>query len=89
MIIFEFTKYGEKKFGKLTKETQKRIIQKFQELKAHEDIFSVLKKLHDVIPATHRLRIGNYRLILELIIQNKEEIKFRILDAGHRKEIYR
>ncbi len=89
MIIFVFTKKAEKRFLSLSKKVQTQILTKLKGLKSHTDIFSVLKKLHHFEPATHRLRIGSHRLILELNTQNKEAVKFLVLDVGHRKEIYK
>lgn len=89
MIKFVFTAKAEKKFFRLQKKNQDRIIEKLQLLKKHPEILSVLKKLIDFEPATHRLRIGNYRLILMLDKQNKSDFNFLILDVGHRSEIYR
>lgn len=74
---------------KLPKTVQQRILEKLRELKTHDDIFSVLKRLTDFEPATHRLRVGNYRLILGLQLQETEGCTFLVLDAGHRKDIYR
>ena len=62
---------------------------KLKELKRHEDLFQLLKRLHNFEPATHRLRVGSYRLILELKNQNVESLEFWILDVGDRKDIYR
>jgi len=76
-------------FRELSPDTQKRILQKLQMLKNHPDVFSVVGKLHDIYPATHKLRIGNYRLILELKDNTKSDTLFHILRAGHRKDIYR
>lgn len=73
---------------KLPKDVQGRILQKLLFLKEHKDIFTVLRKLSDFEPATHRLRVGNYRLILQFIGQEKSEMDFLILDVGHRKAIY-
>lgn len=89
MISFAFTKFAEKRFLKLPKSTRERVVNKLKELKNHDDIFGILKTLYDFEPATHRLRIGNFRLILELKKHEKSVIEFLILDIGHRKDIYR
>lgn len=89
MVTFIFTKHGEQSFLKLSKSVQGRCFERLRELKSHEDIFSVVKRLHHLEPATHRLRIGNYRFILELRTQKKNAVEFWILDTGHRKDIYR
>lgn len=88
MVVFTFTKYGQKRFYKLSKLLQDRIIKKLQQLKKHQDILSVLKPLYNFEPATHRLHIGDYRVILELKIQKIEYFEFYILDIGHRRDIY-
>ncbi len=89
MVSFVFTKYAEKGFRKLPVSVQKRILDKLKLLKGHPDIFSVAKVLHDLKPATHRLRVGSYRLILELKEQKKGQIIFWILKAEHRRNVYR
>lgn len=89
MVYFTFTKYSGKCFYKLPKSIQKRILDKLKSLKEHEDIFLVLKKLINFEPATHRLRVGNYRLILELKLQGEKKMEFLVLDVGHRKDIYK
>lgn len=85
MNNFIFTVFAEKKLQKLQKTDQNRIISKLKELKQHPNIFSVLSSLIDFKPATHRLRIGNQKLILT----QKNEKTFIILDLGHRKDIYK
>jgi len=57
MNIFIFSKKAEKDFLKLEKNTQERILEKLKELKNHLNLISVLKKVVDLEPATHRLRI--------------------------------
>lgn len=89
MIAFIFTKQTQKAFSKLSKSVQKRVIEKLEELRTHDDILSILKRLINFEPATHRLRIGDYRLILALRDQTEKDFEFYVLDIGHRKDIYR
>lgn len=84
MNHFIFTKFAKRKFEKLSPEIQEYILEKLRELKKYKNLGTHLKKLKDVEPATHRLRIGNYRLIMEW----KTKTRFIVLDVGHRKEIY-
>lgn len=84
MIVFTFTDKSLKIFIKLEKKTRERIAEKLNKLKSHSDIFSVLKTVTNLEPATHRLKIGNYRLLL----MQKSENEFLILKLGHRSEIY-
>lgn len=85
MNRFVFTRLAEKRLQKLESSAQQRIVEKLKTLKKHPDILSALKPLHDFAPATHRLRLGVYRLILE----HKGKREFWILDVGHRRDIYR
>ena len=84
MATFIFTKYAEKHLHALDTKVQNRILLKLKELKKHKRITTILKPLRDVKPATHRLRIGDYRLIL----QQEEEETFVVLDIGHRSKIF-
>jgi len=85
MITFEFSVSAKKVFIKLELKRQERIINKLKSLKDHPNISQVLGTLTDFSPATHRLRIGSFRLILE----QKSAKKFLILDLGHRRSIYK
>lgn len=89
MNQFVFTKKAERKFYCMPKPVQERILTKLRSLKSHPDLLSILKRLHHLEPASHRLRIGNYRLILELKIQNNEELVFCVLDLDDRKDVYK
>ena len=89
MVVFVFSKFADKRLKKLARSEQDRIIIKLQELKQHPDVLSILKPLHNFEPATHRLRVGNYRLILQLIQTSSHQEEFIVLDVGHRRDIYR
>lgn len=89
MIKFIFAKDGKKKFLNLEKDIQDRILFKLRNFNNHTNIFSVLVKMKDCDHSTHRLRIGNYRIVLFLKNQQKNNYKFIIVDIGHRREIYR
>ena len=88
MIIFKFTKLGAITLKALPPDIQKRILGKLLALKDHPDIFSVAYRLELLAPATHKLRIGSYRLLLELKHSDKSSAVFHVLRAGHRKDIY-
>ena len=89
MVTFIFTKQAAKAYERIPKTVKARVSEKLKELKTHDDIFSILKRLENFKPATHRLRIGNYRLILELWEQTDKNSIFWVLDIGHRKDIYK
>jgi mRNA-degrading endonuclease RelE of RelBE toxin-antitoxin system len=82
---FVFTPLAERKFRKLERMLQERVRLKLRELKRHDDIGSVLKPMTNFRPATHRLRIGQYRVILQRI----SEHEFLVIDIGNRSDIYR
>jgi mRNA-degrading endonuclease RelE of RelBE toxin-antitoxin system len=85
MPLFELTSLALKKFQKLAPDIQLRIKNKTVSIKDHPDFFVLLESLKNFTPATHRLRIGNYRLILQYMGNDQ----FLVLDLGHRRDIYR
>lgn len=88
MVTFVFSRFAQKKFSRLGSSIQERIIEKLKELKTHPEILSTLKPLHNFKPATHRLRVGDYRLILQLTSHINTNYEFLVLDVGHRRDIY-
>lgn len=85
MPEFEFTHYSEKQFNALPQSVQIRILEKLKQLKNHPDFRSIAKTLVNLSPATHRIRIGKYRILLEKI----NEEKYLILKLAERSQIYR
>ncbi len=88
MVIFIFTEKGKETLRSFGSEDQERILKKLEVLKQHPDIFSVLIHLHNLPPATHRLRVGPFRLLLRLDSQEKSKTTFRVMKVGNRKNIY-
>lgn len=78
-IIFE--KKAIDFLNKLEKELKERIWNKLQQCK--EDPFHFLEHLEDI--NGFKLRVGDYRLIIDIDNQNKI---IHVLKAGHRKNIY-
>lgn len=62
--MFFFTKHAEDQLRKLTPSTQDRIISKLQAIK-NATISPDIKRMKDSSIITHRLRIGDYRLLLQ------------------------
>lgn len=89
MIKFTFNKIAQKLFLKLSSLDQERVRNKLTQLKNHENIFTVLVKLKNFTNATHRIRIGNLRLVLLLKHQEDDNIEFTVIKIGHRREIYK
>ncbi len=85
MHKFLFTKYSHSLFIELEPSVKERIEQKLKWLKNHPKILSILRPLKSYEPASYRLRVGNYRLI----IHQESKNKFTVVDIGHRKNIYK
>lgn len=81
---FRYTRKAKRLFEKLDPETQKRIQRKFEQLHNHLSLYSLLEPLTEFDPATHRLRIGEYRALLADVGGGE----FLILKVGHRSTIY-
>ncbi len=81
--MFVFTIYSEKKLKKFTPNVREYVVLKLKNI-SHWKIDWNFRALHNFSPATHRLRIGDYRLILK-----KESSTYIVLDIGHRKNIYK
>lgn len=88
MVQFFLTEKGKNSFDIVPPEIQLRIRKKISSLQSHPAIFKILFPVYDIAPASHRLRIGKYRLLLELKKNDKSGITFHILKVGHRKDIY-
>ena len=81
---FIFTKYAEKQFKKLDPSIQGRIIEKLKYFKKPQNIQNHIKIVYNLSPATHRIRIWEYRLLVEI-----EKAIVTIYKIAHRKEIYK
>ena len=83
---FLFTKKALKDLECLEKKVQTMIIAKLEILKNETLLKAHLRAVRNLHPATHRIKIGSYRVLLE---HNTCENKHLILKLGHRKEVYR
>lgn len=89
MNTFKFTNKARKDFTKLPLKGQERIKTKLTQLKIHNNLGSILKPLDNLDPATHRLRIGSIRILLQANLKKDSDSKIIILKIGHRKDIYK
>ena len=78
-LIFE--KRALQELNKLSKEIKKRIWNKLQECK--EDPFRFLEHLEEI--KGFKLRVGNYRVIIDVNIPAKT---LNVIRLGHRKNVY-
>ena len=77
-----FTDTSRKQFIKLEKDVQERIITALERIRIRPE--SYVKKL--VGDPGYRLRVGDYRVILDI---QKSELIILVIKIGHRKNIYK
>jgi len=77
-----FTDTSRKQFRKLDKVIQERIIKSLERIRIRPESF--VKKL--VGDPSYRLRVGDYRIILDI---QKSELVILVIKIGHRKNIYK
>lgn len=85
MPRFVYTKFAQKQFEQLDAVVQERVRKKLNWLKSHEHFESLLTRLQDVDETTYKLRVGNYRILLD---RCEEKDQYVILDVDHRSRIY-
>ena len=81
MYRIEFSKTAKKQLLKLKNDVQKRVISTLERIKTRP--YPHLKKL--VGSPFFRLRIGEYRAILEI---HEDDMSVVVIEVGHRKNIY-
>ncbi len=82
MYNIEFSELSKKQFLKLPKDVQKRIKNTLNRIRIRP--FYYVKKL--VGSVAHSLRVGNYRIILDI---SSNKLLILVLEIGHRKNIYK
>mgnify|MGYP003957501897 FL=1 len=81
---FVFTNKANKQYSKLDSQTQIRIKDKLLLLKQDGSLLKKnLKSVVNLLPATHRIRVGSYRLLL-----SEDNNGFIILKVAHRSQVY-
>ena len=78
-----FSPLAQKKFGKLTKKMQGRIISSLKRIRIRPESF--VKKLVGY-DSLYRLRVGEYRVILEI---DGNKLIILVVTLGPRKSIYK
>ena len=77
-----FTDTSKKQFKKLDRDTQERIIKALERIRIRPEAH--VKKL--VGDLGYRLRVGDYRVILDIY---NDELIILVIKIGHRKNIYK
>ena len=85
MYQIKFKASADKRFSKLPKEVQIRIIQKLEFFLSQPDPLIFAEILTNPRIGTYRFRVGDYRVVFDL--EDNEIIV--IVDIDHRKDIYR
>ena len=76
-----FSDLALKQLRKLDREMRQRIITTIERIRIRPDTY-IRKLIGDV---GYRLRVGNYRVILDI---DKEQLVILILRIGHRRNVY-
>ena len=77
-----FTDTSRKQFKKFEKDIQERIIKAIERIRIRPEAH--IKKL--VGDPGYRLRVGEYRIILDI---EKEKLIILVIKIGHRKNVYK
>lgn len=85
MYQIKFKASADKRFSKLSKDIQIRIIQKLEFFLSQPDPLIFAEILTNPRIGTYRFRIGDYRVVFDL--EDMEIIM--IVDVDNRKDIYR
>lgn len=83
---FVFSQYALKQFKKFPESNQNKIKEKLFFWQNQENSLYFAKRLINFDLATHRFRIGDYRLLAKL---EDQDLVILILKVGHRKDVYR
>lgn len=84
MYQIRFKSSADKRFSKLPKNVQIRIIQKLEFFLSQSDPLLYAEFLTNHRIGTYRFRVGDYRVVFDL-----ENETIMIVDIDHRKDIYR
>lgn len=83
MFNVKFTPRGAKEFKKISPEWQDRLSRKLKYFANQEDPIKLSKSLTNLLPATHRFRVGDYRVAFFI-----EKDTIYVDRIGHRREVY-
>lgn len=83
MFDINFTPRGTKEFRKIDREWQDRLFKKLKYFANQEDPIKFSKSLTNLLPATHRFRVGDYRIAFYI-----EQNTIFVDRIGRRKEVY-
>ena len=82
--IIHFTQSATLDIKRLDAVIQKRLGKKLQQIIALDDVAPLMKRLQGNLEGTCRIRLGEYRLLFDLVGNH-----ITILRVQHRKDVYR
>ena len=85
MYQIEFKASADKRFSKLPKNIQIRIVQKLEFFLSQPEPLFYAEILTNPRIGTYRFRIGDYRIVFDL----EDNQTIMIVDVDHRRDIYR
>lgn len=83
MFEVKFTPKGARDLEKLPKNLQVRVIKKLNFYASQDDPIKSSKSLVNLPPATHRFRVGDYRIAFYI-----SQSTIYVDRIGHRREVY-
>ena len=83
-MYFTFSESAKKDVSKLPKTDQARLKKKLIYWQGPPEALAHAKALAQHVQATHRFRLGSYRVLVKVIDQ-----EMRILRIRHRKDVYK
>ena len=84
MIRYDFTRYAERLFLKLPRETQRRLLLKIESYLSHPQPLAFAKRIVGSPVPSYRFQIGDYRVIFDW-----KGDRILITKVGHRRDVYR
>ena len=85
MYQIKFKSSADKRFSKLPKEVQIRIVQKLEFFLSQPEPLFYAEILTNPRIGTYRFRVGDYRVVFDL----EDDETIMIVEVDHRKDIYR
>ena len=83
MFNIKFTPRGAKEFKKISLQWQVRLSKKLKYFANQPEPIKLSKPLTNLLPATHRFRVGDYRIAFYI-----EQSTIYVDRIGHRREVY-
>lgn len=87
MMIVEYTHAAQRDLLRLPTKTAQRIVKKMRWFASQKDPLASAKPLRDARFGSHRFRVGDYRILVDLVDDRLRILL--VLAVKHRKDVYR